>query len=195
MHDPAGLPLQLVLVSGGDHGTVSGSVYTPRPGFVGQDSVTYRVSNGGAVSEIVRVTVFVVPRPAAPGPAPSTNTLPGAAAAPFLSARVKPALDRKRTTLARLACDQACSFRVRLEGTLRGKKMPFKGKVLKRALAADRVLALGSSSRPSRGASSRRCSSPARSAARTAPPDRSSSRSPSAADLALRPRAHLVCAQ
>ena len=27
---------------------VSGSVYTPRPGFVGQDSVTYRVSNGGA---------------------------------------------------------------------------------------------------------------------------------------------------
>ena len=49
--DPAGLPLQLVLVSGGEHGSVSGSVYTPRPGFVGQDSVTYRVSNGSAVSD------------------------------------------------------------------------------------------------------------------------------------------------
>ena len=141
--DPAGLPLQLVLVKDGDHGTVSGSVYTPRSGFVGQDSVTYRVSNGGAVSDIVRVTVFVVPRPAAAGPAPSTNTPPAAVAAPFLSARVKPALDRKRTTLARLACDQACSFTVRLEGTLRGKKKkPFKGKALKRALTPDRVLAL-----------------------------------------------------
>jgi hypothetical protein len=132
-----------MLVKDGDHGTVSGSVYTPRAGFVGQDSVTYRVSNGGAVSDIVRVTVFVVPRPAAAGPAPSTNTPPGAAAAPFLSARVKPALDRKRTTLARLTCDKACSFTVRLEGTLRGKKKkPFTGKALKRALTPDRVLAL-----------------------------------------------------
>ena len=37
----------------------------------------------------------------------------------------------------------ACSFTVRLEGTLRGKKKkPFTGKALKRALTPDRVLAL-----------------------------------------------------
>ena len=38
--DPAGLLLQLMLVKDGDHGTVSDSVYTPRSGFVQQDSVT-----------------------------------------------------------------------------------------------------------------------------------------------------------
>ena len=142
--DPAGLLLQLELVSGGDHGSVSDSdwVYTPRPGFVGQDSVTYRMSNGSAVSDIVRVTVFVVPRPVAGGPAPSTNRASAAVAAPILSARVKPTLDRKRTTVARLACDQACSFTVRLEATLRGKKKLLKGTALKRTLAPDRVLAL-----------------------------------------------------
>ena len=141
--DPAGLPLQVELVSGGDHGSVSDWVYTPRPGFVGQDLVTYRVSNGSAVSDLVRVPVFVVPRPVAGGPPPSTNRPAATVAAPFLSARVKPTLDRKRATLVRLACDQACSFTVRLEGTLRGKKkQPFKGKALKRALEPGRVLAL-----------------------------------------------------
>jgi hypothetical protein len=140
--DPAGLPLHTMFVSGGEHGTVTSSVYTPRPGFVGQDSVTYRVSNGSAVSDLVRVTIFVVPRPAAVGPAPAPSN-PATAVAPFLSVRVKPALDRKRTTLVRLACDQACSFTVRLEATLRGKKKkPFKGKALTRALQPDRVLAL-----------------------------------------------------
>ena len=141
--DPAGLPLHVEPVSGGDHGSVSDWVYTPRPGFVGQDLVTYRVSNGSAVSDLVRVPVFVVPRPVAGGPAPSPNRPSATVAAPFLSARVKPTLDRKRATLVRLACDQACSFTVRLEGTLRGKKkQPFKGKALKRALEPGRVLAL-----------------------------------------------------
>ncbi len=110
---------------------------------MGQDSVTYRMSNGSAVSDLVRVTVFVVPRPVAGGPAPPPNRPSATVAAPFLSARVKPTLDRKRTTLVRLACDQACSFTVRLEATLRGKKKkPFKGKALKRALEPGRVLAL-----------------------------------------------------
>ncbi|MDA0172016.1 Ig-like domain-containing protein [Solirubrobacter taibaiensis] len=140
--DPAGLQLTLVLVKDGDHGSLTGSIYTPRPGFVGQDSVTYRVTNGSAASDTVRVTVFVVPRPVAGGPTPSTNNPSATVAAPFLSARVKPTLDRKRTTLARLACDQACTFTVRLEATLRGKKKPLRGTPLKRTLAPGRLLAL-----------------------------------------------------
>jgi hypothetical protein len=135
--DPAGRPTHVQIVSAGEHGSVSGTVYTPRPGFVGQDSVTYRVSNGAAQSELVKVTVNVVPRPVASGPVPqAARSVP--TAAPFLSLSVRPRLNRKRSALARLSCDQACSFRVRLEGKLRKKNKKVKGKAVKRTLAAGR---------------------------------------------------------
>ena len=59
-----------------------------------------------------------------------------------LPLRVKPKLDRKRTALARFSCDQRCSFSVRLEAKLKGKKRSLAGKRLKRTLEPGRVLAL-----------------------------------------------------
>ncbi|MBE2319210.1 PD40 domain-containing protein [Solirubrobacter sp. CPCC 204708] len=141
--DPANLPLRFVLDKDGEHGSVTGTTYTPRPGFTGQDTIQYRMSNGTAESELVKVTVFVVPRPAAVGPPPVAAPPPAPAAAPFLSLRVKPRLDRKRSVLARLTCDQPCTFAVRLEGTLRAKpKKAVKGATITRTLAPGRVLAV-----------------------------------------------------
>jgi hypothetical protein len=138
--DPGGRALRVEVDKPGEHGTVSGGTYTPAPGFTGQDTVIYRIGNGVAQSEPIRATIFVVPR-TAPAGSPA-NRPPGAAPAPFLSLRAKPVLDRKRSALARLSCDRACTFTVRLEGTLRGKKKPFKGKAVRRTLGAGRVLAL-----------------------------------------------------
>jgi len=142
-NDPSSLPLSFVLVKGPDNGTLAGTVYTPNAGFSGQDTVTYKVSNGFAESEVIKVLIFVVPRAAGAGP-PSVVPSPVGPVAPFLSLRVKPRLDRKRTTTARLTCDQACTFTVRLQGTVRVKKKTkaIKGAVLKRALEPGRVLAL-----------------------------------------------------
>lgn len=141
--DPSSLPLSFVLVKGPDFGTLAGTVYTPNPGFTGQDTVTYKVTNGYAESEVIKAVIFVVPRPAStapPGSQPGVNV----PAAPFLGLRVKPRLDRKRRTTARLSCDRACSFTVRLEGTVRIKKKTrtIRGTALKRSLAADEILAL-----------------------------------------------------
>ncbi|MDA0181449.1 Ig-like domain-containing protein [Solirubrobacter phytolaccae] len=141
--DPNALPLSFVLVKGPDSGTLAGTVYTPNAGFVGQDAVTYKVSNGASASEVIKVSIFVVRRPAGTGP-PAAVTPPTVAAPPFLSLRVKPRLDRKRKTTARLVCDQACTFTVRLEGTVRVKKKTktIKGKALTRSLTPDQLLAL-----------------------------------------------------
>ncbi|RKQ91327.1 WD40 repeat protein [Solirubrobacter pauli] len=142
--DPSSLPLSFVLVKGPDNGTLAGTVYTPNPYFAGQDTVTYKVSNGYSESEVIKVTIFVVPRPA-PGAGPPVATPnPSVPAAPFLALSVKPRLDRKRTTTARLTCDQPCAFTVRLEGSVRVKKKArtLKGPALRRSLAPGRVLAL-----------------------------------------------------
>lgn len=143
--DPSSLPLSFVLVKGPDNGTLAGTVYTPNPYFAGQDTVTYKVSNGFSESEVIKVTIFVVPRPAGTGSGPpATTPTPSVPAAPFLALRVKPRLDRKRTTTARLACDQPCAFTVRLEAGVRVKKRTrtLKGPALRRSLTPDRVLAI-----------------------------------------------------
>jgi hypothetical protein len=141
--DPASLPLSFVLVKGPDSGTLNGTVYTPNAGFTGQDALSYKVSNGTSESEVIRVTIFVVPRAGASGVPPVVSPGPSAVVAPFLTMRTRPRLDRKRTTIARLECDQQCAFTVRLEGTLRvKKKKTFKGAPLTRTLTPGRVLAL-----------------------------------------------------
>src|SRR4051812_12326523 len=118
--DPAGRPLELVVAKAPEHGTVDGLRYTPAAGFSGQDAVAYRVNNGVADSaEVYRVTVFVVPRPVAAVPVPGVRAPVLVQGAPFLSARATPRLDRKRTTVIRVACDQDCSLAVRLSARLR----------------------------------------------------------------------------
>lgn len=142
--DPSSLPLSFVLVKGPDNGTLAGATYTPNPYFAGQDTVTYKVSNGYSESEVIKVTIFVVPRPAPGAGPPSATPNPSVPAAPFLALSVKPRLDRKRTTTARLTCDQPCAFTVRLEGSVRVKKKAktLKGPALRRSLTPGRVLAL-----------------------------------------------------
>jgi hypothetical protein len=136
--DPAGRMLSLVVAKAPDHGTLTGLRYTPAAGYAGQDSVSYRVSNGISDSDTVRVTIFVLPRPA-----PSGAVKPATAArrAAFLSARATPRLDRKRRTLVRLSCDQDCSIVVRLTARLRSKRT-LNGPQVTRSAKAGHVLTL-----------------------------------------------------
>ena len=76
--DPDGGSISLTLVSGPAHGTValdpSGYfVYTPAPDYHGPDSFTYRLTNGGGLSDDATVSLTVVPfedmiQVAVPGP-------------------------------------------------------------------------------------------------------------------------------
>ena len=142
--DPAGRALRLLVV-GVEHGTVNGRVYTPNLGFAGQATVTYRVSNGAAQSDPVKVTVTVAPRPL-PVVAPPDVTPAASTVAPFLSLREPPRLDRRRTVRLRFACDHACTVRLRLEGKVRvrGRKHPKKlrGKSLTKAVPTEGVRTL-----------------------------------------------------
>jgi hypothetical protein len=139
--DPASLGLSVVVSKLPEHGTLVGQRYTPARGFVGQDAVTYEVSNGVGDPEVVTVKIFVVPRPAAAA-SPTPTPTPVVIRAPFLTARATPKLDRKRTTLVRLACDQNCSFDVRLTAQLKKPKKTVRGSIAKRTLAANRELSL-----------------------------------------------------
>ena len=138
--DPSGRPLSIVVVRAPEHGTLAGWRYTPAAGFSGQDSLTYRVSNGATESELVRITILVTRRPPAPASRPVATPPPPVARAPFLTARATPRLDRRRRVLVRLSCDQDCSLTVRLEGRLRSSKRTFHGTQLKRSIGARRVL-------------------------------------------------------
>lgn len=136
--DPAGRALTIVVAKGPEHGTLAGLRYTPAPGFTGQDTISLRVNNGAADSETVRVTVFVVPRPAPVATAKPPVLVQGA---PFLSARETPRLDRRRRTRVKLSCDQDCALTVRLTARLRSGRT-IDGRPVHRTLAAQRVLLL-----------------------------------------------------
>jgi hypothetical protein len=136
--DPADRALSIVVVKAPEHGSLTGLRYTPAAGFSGQDSATYRVSNGVAESESVRATIFVLPRPVV---VPAAKPPVAVRRAPFLSARATPRLDRRRRTLAQLSCDQDCSLVVRLTARLRSKRT-LNGPQVKRSLAAGQVLSL-----------------------------------------------------
>jgi Bacterial Ig domain/Dipeptidyl peptidase IV (DPP IV) N-terminal region/WD40-like Beta Propeller Repeat len=136
--DPAGRALTIVVVKSPEHGSLTGLRYTPAAGFTGQDSATYRVSNGVAESESVRATIFVLARPVV---LPAAKPPAAVRRAPFLSARATPRLDRRRRTLAQLSCDQDCSLVVRLTARLRSKRT-LNGPQLRRSLAAGQVLSL-----------------------------------------------------
>ena len=75
----------------------------------------------------------------APRPVPGS---PPVAQAPFLTARATPRLDRRRRTLVRLSCDQACSLTVRLQARLRSSKRTLKGPQVRRSLPARAMLAV-----------------------------------------------------
>ena len=136
--DPSSRPLSVLVVKAPDHGTLAGLRYTPAAGFAGQDTMTYRVTNGASESELIRVSILVTRRPQ-PAPRPVAGTVVPVAQAPFLTARATPRMDRRRRTLVRLSCDQACSMTVRLEARLRASKRVLKGTAVKRSLGARTV--------------------------------------------------------
>jgi hypothetical protein len=136
--DPAGRPLAVVVIKPPEHGTLAGLRYTPAAGFTGQDAVSYRVSNGAAESESVRITIFVVPRPASGATVKPPATAPRS---PFLSARATPRLDRGRRTRVELSCDQDCSIVVRLTARLRSQRT-LDGPQLKRSAKAGQVFSV-----------------------------------------------------
>jgi hypothetical protein len=140
--DPAGRPLTLMLVKAPDHGQLNGRRFTPAPGFVGQDSLTYRMSNGSAESELVRLTIFVVPRPRPVNPQIAALEPPLPQRAPYLTAIAVPRLDARRHALVRLRCDLDCTFSVRLSARLRSSRRTLKGPLVRRSAPARGVIAL-----------------------------------------------------
>ena len=128
----------MLVVEAPDHGTLAGLRYTPAAGFAGQDAMIYRVTNGASESELIRVSILVTRRPQ-PRAAASRGDRRAGAPAPFLTARATPRMDRRRRTLVRLSCDQACSMTVRLEARLRASKRVLKGTAVKRSLGARTV--------------------------------------------------------
>jgi hypothetical protein len=137
--DPASRPLALILSKPPDHGSVSGLRYTPAPGFSGQDTVAYRVSNGVYEIDAYRVTIFVVPRPAAPVLGTRGPVL--VQGAPFLSATAVPRLDRRRRAVIKVTCDQDCAMSVRLSARLR-TRTAFHGPRVRRAIRAKQLVRL-----------------------------------------------------
>lgn len=73
--DPDGNALSYRIVGGPTHGTLSGSgpsyQYTPHPGFVGNDSLSFRVSDGRLESNIAIIALTVVD----PGPPAGTQVV------------------------------------------------------------------------------------------------------------------------
>ena len=122
--DPAGRALSIVVVKAPEHGSLAGLRYTPAPGFTGQDTATYRVSNGVAESESVRATIFVLSRPccAARGqaarhrPARPVPERAGDPAAGPPAAHARPALVRPGL-LARRAADRAAALQAHAQRT------------------------------------------------------------------------------
>src|SRR5262249_49981192 len=132
--DPAGRALTVRVVESPAHGTLDGARYTPAAGFSGQDTVGYRASNGVLESNLVRQSVFVVPRNLGQVLVPQP-----AARAPFLNARAVPRLDRRGRAPLRAGCDHDCCLSLHLTAHA-GKT--FNSKTLKRSLKAGRVATL-----------------------------------------------------
>ena len=137
--NPGNLPLSYSVTKPPANGTMTGMTYTPAPGFVGQDEVVYRAAHRFGESEPVTVRIFVVRRAVQASPPAQSNGAP-VQIAPYLTARATPRLDRRRTTLVKLACDQNCSFAVRLTGTLKRPKKTLRGKRVSKNVAAGQVL-------------------------------------------------------
>ena len=110
--DPAHRALTTTVVSGPGAGTLAGGVYTPAPGFTGQDAVVYRVSNGAVAAPLLRQLVFVVPPPAAAQPVVRRP--------PYLNALAVPLLQHGRVVRLRAGCDAPCTVTLRLQVRLRG---------------------------------------------------------------------------
>jgi hypothetical protein len=110
--DPAQRALTTTVVTGPAHGGLAGGVYTPAPGFIGQDAVVYRVSNGVVAAPLLRQVVFVVPRPAPP--------VPVVRRAPYVNALAVPRLEDRRVVRLRAGCDAPCRVALRLVVRLRG---------------------------------------------------------------------------
>jgi hypothetical protein len=108
-------------------------VYTPASGFVGQDAVVYRVSNGAVAAPLLRQLVFVVPPPAAPQPVVRRP--------PYLNALAVPPLQNGRVVRLRAGCDAPCTLRLRLQVRLRGGRT-VRSKRLVRTLAEGQVATL-----------------------------------------------------
>ena len=124
--DPEGQPIDVRIVSGPNHGTLSGPGpdghrrYAPQAGFAGQDVIRFVASDGVADSNVATLTISILPGGASNG---SSATEPGTAGAsaiaPRLTAFGRRRLDRHGRAHVRVRCDVRCSLAVRLVARLR----------------------------------------------------------------------------
>jgi hypothetical protein len=124
-NDPRGRPLSLILVDGPQHGTLSPPrgdghrTFTPAHGYVGDDVIHYRATNGTETSDLATVIVHVLPGGSggaggSGGPAGVDNR------APKLRWLTSPRLGQGRSVRVRLRCDEACTVSAHLASRLRG---------------------------------------------------------------------------
>ena len=110
-----------LMVKPPDHGTVAAGATRPAAGFTGQDDADLPRQQRRRRSPSRPAHDLRRPRRRAPPPPPGRGP-PAGGAAPFLTARATPRLDRRRRVLVRLACDQDCSLSVRLTARLRSRR-------------------------------------------------------------------------
>jgi hypothetical protein len=133
-NDPQGRPLSLILVDGPQHGTLSAPradghrTFTPARGYVGDDVIHYRATNGTDTSDIATVIVRVLP--GGSGGAGGGDHL-----APQVHWLSPPRLGRNHAVRARLRCDEACRVSAHLTSRLRGGRIRSGPTVTRTALA------------------------------------------------------------
>jgi len=143
-NDPHGRPLSLILVDGPQHGTLSPPradghrTFTPAHGYVGDDVIHYRATNGTEASDLATVIVHVLPggpgdSGGSGGPASVDNR------APRLRWLTSPRLGQDRAVRVRLRCDEACTVRAHLASRLRSGRTR-SGPTVGRSATAGHVL-------------------------------------------------------
>jgi hypothetical protein len=140
-NDPRGRPLSLILVDGPQHGTLSGPradghrTFTPARGYVGDDVIHYRATNGAETSDLATVLVHVLPGGSGGGGGSGAADT----RAPTLRWLASPRLGRDHTVRVRLRCDEACTVSAHLASRLRGGRTR-SGPTVGRSASAGHVL-------------------------------------------------------
>jgi hypothetical protein len=137
-NDPRGRPLSLILVDGPQHGTLSAPradghrTFTPARGYVGDDMIHYRATNGAETSDLATVIVHVLPGGSGGSGAADTR-------APALRWLTSPRLGQDRAVRVRLRCDEACTVSAHLASRLRSGRIR-SGLTVRRSAIAGHLL-------------------------------------------------------
>jgi hypothetical protein len=137
-NEPQGRPLSLILVDGPQHGALGAPradghrTFTPARGYVGDDVIHYRATNGTETSDLATLNVHVLPGGGSGG---------ADRRAPHVRWLTSPRLGRNHAVRVRLRCDEACRVSAHLASRLRGGRRR-SGPTVRRTVVAGRTLTI-----------------------------------------------------